>query len=173
METQKFCAADVYDNFPDQLTLSSIEFRSFGTRASFWGPAETLRTFEDHTPVLAAVSQPGEGKVLVVDAGGSRRIGVMGDRLAALASVNGWAGVVIHGAIRDSVAINGIDIGVKALSATARRGWQPTEGIRGTTLDFGGMVIAPGDWIYCDPDAVMVSRDRLDPALAVEANYQG
>ena len=149
--------ADLYDAHPDSLQVSTLQFRSFGQRRSFWGQAETLATFEDHTPVLGA------GRVLVVDAGGSLRVGVMGDRLAAIAADNGWAGVVINGLIRDSAGINAVDIGVKALGTTARRGWTPTEGQRGIEIGFGDLRIAPGDWVYCDEDAVMVSGVRLDP----------
>ena len=160
---QRFCAADLYDAHHMQLRVSTLQFRSFGQRGSFWGQAETLRTFEDHSPVLAAVSEPGDGKVLVVDAGGSLRVGVMGDNLAAEAARNGWAGVVINGAIRDSVGIGGIDIGVKALGATARRGWNPSKGFRSCPVEIGNITVEPGEWVYCDEDAVMVSADFLEP----------
>ena len=129
---------------------------------AFCGRIETLRTFEDHTPVLDAVSEPGNGRVLVVDAGGSLRIGVMGDRLAEIAARNGWAGAIINGAIRDSVGIDGLSFGVKALGATARRSWQPTRGDRGLTANFGGVDFIAGQWIYADRDAVIVSADPLD-----------
>ncbi len=162
-EEQAFNAADLYDAFPEKLTVSPLQFRSFGQRATFWGRAETLRTFEDHTPVLETVSLPGSGKVLVVDAGGSFRVGVMGDRLAGIAAENDWAGIVINGAIRDSRGMAALDIGIKALGTTARRGWTATEGVRGETLDFGEITVTPGDWVYCDQDAFMISRERLDP----------
>ncbi|MCW1931048.1 ribonuclease E activity regulator RraA [Pararhodobacter zhoushanensis] len=162
-DPQRFCAADLYDVHAASLRVCALQFRSFGQRGSFWGRAETLRTFEDHTPVLNAVSQPGAGRVLVVDAGGSLRVGVMGDRLAAIAQQNGWAGVVIHGAIRDSRGINALDIGVKAMGTTARRGWAPTQGTLGETLTLGEVSITPAEWVYCDEDAVMVSDRFLDP----------
>lgn len=160
---QTLVTADLYDAHPQSLQVSTLQFRSFGQRPGFWGRVETLATFEDHTPVLDAVSTPGEGRVLVVDAGGSMRVGVMGDRLAAIAAANGWTGVVINGLIRDSAGINAVDIGVKALGTTARRGWDPRKGRRGTEVAFGGLTIAPGHWAYCDEDAVMISRDYLDP----------
>ncbi len=161
---QTLVTADLYDAHPQSLQVSTLQFRSFGQRPSFWGPVETLATFEDHTPVRDTVSTPGEGRVLVVDAGGSLRVGVMGDRLAAIAAANGWVGVVINGLIRDSAGINAVDIGVKALGTTARRGWDPTKGRRGIEITFGGLTIAPGDWAYCDADSVMVSKVYLDPA---------
>ena len=160
---QRLCTADLYDAHPAQLRVSTLQFRSFGQRRSFWGLAETLRTFEDHNPVLAVVSEPGEGKVLVVDAGGSLRVGVMGDKIAEVAARNGWTGVVINGVIRDSIGIGAIDIGVKALGTTARRGWISTDGIHGDILEIGNVSVAPGEWVYCDEDAVMVSTEFLDP----------
>ncbi|WP_407495702.1 ribonuclease E activity regulator RraA [Pseudooceanicola sp. MF1-13] len=166
-EPQRFCAADLYDANPEALQVSTLQFRSFGKRASFWGMVETLKTFEDHTPVLATVSTPGHGRVLVVDAGGSMRIGVMGDRLAKIAATNGWAGVVINGLIRDSLEINAVDIGVKALGTTARRGWTATEGQRSLPLEFGAIRVEPGNWAYCDEDAVMIAGTRLDPGAPV------
>ena len=160
---QRFCAADLYDAHHEQLRVSTLQFLSYGRRGSFWGRAETLRTFEDHTPVLAVVSEPGDGRVLVVDAGGSPRVGIIGGNLAAKAARNGWTGVVINGLIRDSVDISRVDIGIKALGATARRAWTPTEGVRGNTIEIGNLIIRPGEWIYCDEDAVMVSAEFLDP----------
>lgn len=154
--------ADIYDAHYKEVQVCALQFRNFGMRVFFCGQAETLRTFEDHTPVLNAVSEPGNQRVLVVDAGGSLRVGVMGDRLAEMAETNDWAGVIINGAIRDTIGIDRLDIGVKALGATARRSWQPTSGERGVPLIFGDVEIRPGDWIYADVDAVLVSSGALD-----------
>lgn len=156
--------ADIYDAHHDAVQVVELQFRSFGKRLSFAGPCATVRTFEDHLPVLKALEEEGHGRVLVVDAGGSLRVGVMGDRLAGLGASNGWCGVVIRGAIRDSVAINALDLGVKALGVTARRGWTATSGERDLPLQFGGTQVSPGDWIYSDEDAVLVSRQRLPGA---------
>ncbi|WP_370267308.1 ribonuclease E activity regulator RraA [Nioella sp.] len=163
------CTAELYDTHPQSFAVSEIQFRAFGLRRSFWGRATTLRTHEDHGPVLTALSEPGEGQVLVVDAGASLRVGVMGDRIASIAIRNGWAGVVILGAIRDSAAISGMAIGVRALGTTARRGWTPTEGKAGVPVALGTLVIAAGDWVYADEDAVMASKQRIDPAGAAPA----
>lgn len=154
--------ADLFDAHPDRCQVLEAQFRSFGKVRSFSGPAATLHTFENHAPVKAFVEEPGEGRVLVVDGEGSLRVGLMGDRLAESAMRNGWAGVVIFGAIRDSLGINALDIGVKALGTTARRAGPPTPGERLVTLTVAGAIIQPRDWIYADEDAVLVSRTRLD-----------
>lgn len=151
--------ADISDNYPDTTLVCQLQFRSFGMREQFAGPCATLRVEEDHRPVLRKLSTPGAGRVLVVDAAGSLRVGVFGDRLAGLADQNGWAGVVVNGAIRDSLAVNSIDIGVKALGTTALRSQVERHGgAEDLPVEFGGVTFTPGDWVYCDADAVLVSR---------------
>ena len=82
---------------------------------------ETVLTDEDHRIVHDVLSRPGEGRVLVIDGGGDPRVGVMGDRLAHIGAENGWAGAVVHAAIRDSAVIDALDFGVFAVAVTARR----------------------------------------------------
>ena len=154
--------ADLYDQHHALLAVCEQQFRSFGAHRSFFGPCSTLKTFEDHTPVLAALSEAGNGRVLVVNGEGSLRVGLMGDRLAGIGANNGWVGLIINGAIRDSLGINGLTIGVKALGTTARRGWTPGASERDLPLHFGGITFAPGDWVYADVDCVMVSPHELD-----------
>jgi regulator of ribonuclease activity A len=154
--------ADLFDRYHEQLEICDLQFRSFGRQPTVSGPCSTLSTFEDHTPVLQALSEPGDGRVLVVDAGGSLRVGVMGDRLAAIGATNGWAGMIINGAIRDSAGIDQLDLAVKALGTTARRGWTPSAGSRDTVLQFGGAVFRVGHWIYADRDCVIVSPQPLN-----------
>jgi regulator of ribonuclease activity A len=154
--------ADIYDQHHASLQVCELQLRSFGKRRSFFGPCSTLSTFEDHTPVLAALQQPGEGRVLVVDGRGSLRIGLMGDRLAEIGVKSGWTGLIVNGAVRDSLGIDQLDIGVKALGVTARRGWTPTEGERDVPLHFGSVNFTPGHWVYADQDCVLVSPTRLD-----------
>lgn len=153
--------ADLYDLHHARLQVCEIQFRSYGRHLAFHGPCATLSCFEDHTPVLARLEEPGAGRVLVVDAGGSLRVGVMGDRLAAKGAENGWAGVIIRGAIRDSLGIDALEIGVKALGATARRGWVPGASVADGPLRFGNADFTPGAWIYADRDAVIVSPEAL------------
>lgn len=154
--------ADIFDVHHQSLEVCELQFRSFGQRRSFFGPCSTLATFEDHTPVLKALSEPGLGRVLVVDGKGSLRIGLMGDRLAEIGANNGWAGLVINGAIRDSAGIDKLAIGVKALGTTARRGWTPGSSQRDLPLQLGGATFSPGDWVYADPDCVIASPTELD-----------
>jgi len=153
--------AEIHDAHPDEVAVCDVQFRSFGRRLAFAGPCATLKVYEDHRRANALIEEPGQGRVLVVDAGGSLRVGIMGDNMAALAAQNGWAGAVIFGAIRDSAAIDALDFGVKALGTTARRSAQDLGGAVGLPLTLGGAVFRPGDWVYADRDAVIVCQRRL------------
>lgn len=154
--------ADLYDLHHASVEVIDLQFRSFGRVETFFGPCATLSVFEDHTPVLAMLATPGEGRILAVDAGGSLRVGVMGDRLAAQGVANGWRGVVVAGAIRDSLGIDALDLGVRALGTTARRGWSPSPSAAGGPIRLGGALVREGDWLYADRDAVLVARGALD-----------
>lgn len=153
--------ADLFDAHPDLLSVCETQFRSFGKLLEFSGPISTLLTFEDHTPVLEALKTPGLGRVLVVDGQGSLRVGLMGDRLAGFAVESGWVGVIINGVIRDSVGIDDLPIGVRALGTTARRGSMATLGKRDVPISFGAVTFAPGNWIYADCDCVVIAESQL------------
>ncbi|SHE51475.1 regulator of ribonuclease activity A [Loktanella atrilutea] len=153
--------ADLYDLHHETVAVIDLPLRAFGGLRSFFGPCQTLQVHRDHTPVLAQLDQAGDGRVLVVDAGGITDTGVMGDRLAERGVRNGWRGVVIRGAIRDSRGIAALPLGVMALSATPRRGWTPQPSQAGTALTLGGAAVLPGHWIYADCDGVIVSPHAL------------
>lgn len=151
----------LYDLHADEVQVCKLPLRQFGKPLSSFGPCATLVTLEDHRPVLRALEQPGNGRMLVVDAGGSMRVGVLGERLAEIAMRNGWRRVVINGVIRDSRGIDVLEIGVHALGTTARRSNEPTEGRVGVPLCFGGVTFAPGDWVYADADCVITAPREL------------
>jgi regulator of ribonuclease activity A len=159
---QSIVTADIYDIHHASLDICELQFRSFGKRTSFYGPCVTVKTYKDHLPVLEALQQPGKGRILVVDAGGSLRVGVMGDRVAEVGVRNGWTGAIIYGAIRDSAGIYRLDFGVKALGTTARRTWIHGTGHHAVPVTFGGARFTTGAWVYADADCVMVAASELD-----------
>lgn len=145
----------------DDARVLDLPLRDYGGRIAFHGPVSTVRALEDNSRVREAVAEPGSGRVLVIDGGGSTRRAMLGDLLAAQAVENGWAGVVVHGAIRDSGAIGRLDLGVKALGTCPRRTDKRGQGLRDVPVSFGGVGIAPGDWLYADEDGVIVSSRAL------------
>lgn len=136
-------------------------FRAYGRRIRFAGPTATVRCFEDNTMVRAALEEPGEGRVLVVDGGGSLRCALVGGNLAQLAQRNGWAGVIVNGCVRDVAEIGACETGVWALATHPRRSDRRGGGVRGQTVEFGGVRIAPGHWCYADDDGILVSDEPL------------
>jgi len=150
--------ADLYDTHGDDLQSVSTQFRSFGGRSGFEGPIRTVRCFEDNALVKSVLATPGDGAVLVIDGGGSLNTALMGDMIADSAVANGWAGVVIHGAIRDSVAIGGLDLGVKALGTNPRKSAKLGAGELDVDLEFGGAVFRAGKRLYADEDGILVER---------------
>ena len=153
--------ADLCDNHDDDVRAVAPMFRSFGGRPAFGGKIATLKVFEDNSLVRAALEGPGDGKVLVVDGGGSMRCALVGDQLAVLGVRNGWAGVIVYGCIRDSKAIGDMDIGVFALGTHPRKSIKKGAGDREIPVTFGGVTFNPGDYVYADEDGVVISGAAL------------
>ena len=147
----------------------AVLFQSYGLRRAFTGPMRTLRIHEDIALMRDTVSQPGLGQVLVIDGEGSVARALFGDVMAELASRNGWAGLVIHGVVRDAVELNTIDIGVKALGTVPKRGSRTGAGERDVPVRFGGVTFTPGDHVVVDADGVIVLPTGLTAAdIAVQ-----
>lgn len=150
--------ADLYDERGEELDSLALQFQSLGGRSHFAGPVRTIRCLEDNGLVKSVLATPGNGAVLVVDGGGSLRTALMGDMIAASAVENGWAGVVICGAIRDRVAIAGLPLGVKALGSNPRKSAKNGAGEQDVELVIDGVTIRPGQRIWCDPDGILLER---------------
>jgi len=156
-----FKTADLFDDFGDRVRVCDPLFRDFGGRKRFFGPIATVKCFEDNSLVKAALGEPGEGRVLVVDAGGSLRCAMLGDMIAASAVQNGWQGILLFGCVRDSVEIAGMELGVKALATNPRKSEKRGEGQLGIPVSFAGVCFRPGAHIYCDEDGVLVCSEPL------------
>ena len=157
-----FSTADLFDQQPDSVEIIDLQFQSFGRHQYFYGPIETLCVSNDHHAVGDAAASPGHSRVLVIDCAGTPTAGLMGDRIASMAVENGWVGAVIAGLVRDSQAINQLPFAVRALGTTARRSTAQQEGQRGIQLRLGGVCLTPGDWLYADHDAIIVSKNKLE-----------
>jgi regulator of ribonuclease activity A len=158
----EFTTADLCDAFPGLVQVVQPLFREYGGVEKFAGPIETLRVHEDNTLVRETLERPGQGRVLVVDGGGSLKCALVGGRLAGLAQSNGWSGVIVNGCIRDSVEIRQLRVGIRALDAVPMRGGKNGAGEHGVTVTFAGVTFAPGRFVYADTDGVLVAeRDLL------------
>ena len=153
---------DLCDDYPELVRVLDPIFSNFGGRERFSGPLVTVKCFEDNSLVKELVGTPGEGRVLVVDAGGSMRRACLGDMLAEQASVNGWAGLVIYGCIRDVDEIMATDIGVQALGTHPMKTDKKGIGELGISVTFAGVTFSLGDYVYADNNGIIVSSQRLD-----------
>jgi regulator of ribonuclease activity A len=135
--------------------------RSFGLRRRFAGRIRTIKSYQDNVLLKEALSTPSHGDVLVIDGGGSLQCALIGDVIATLGMKSGWAGAVVHGAIRDSVAIDGLDFGIKALGTNPRKSTKNGDGLVDVPVSFGGVAFIPGYWLYSDEDGILVAETAL------------
>ncbi|SQD78582.1 putative 4-hydroxy-4-methyl-2-oxoglutarate aldolase [Moritella yayanosii] len=152
---------DLCDHHFDQLSVMEPIFQSYGNATIFSGQAVTVKCFEDNSLVKELAGTPGEGRILVIDGGGSIRRALLGDMIAENAVNNGWAGFVIYGAIRDVATINTLNLGVKAITACPVKTEKRGLGDVGIDLHFAGVSIADGDYIYADLNGVVVAKEPL------------
>ena len=153
---------DLCDEHPDLVqVVTGLHWRSFGGRERFGGPVATVKCFEDNSRIKELLGQPGDGRVLVVDGGGSLRHALIGDMIAAGARDNGWSGVIIHGACRDVEELAGIDLGVFALGCVPVRSVRRDEGQVDLPVRFGGVTFRPGEWVYADANGVIAAEREL------------
>jgi len=131
-------------------------FRDFGGRVRFHGSVATLQCLEDNTSVREAVQSAGYGRVLVVDGGGSLRRALLGGNLAAAAEKNGWAGVVIHGAVRDVEEMARCQIGIRALGLLPMATDKRHPGVVDVPIQIQGVWVQPGEWLVADEDGIVV-----------------
>ena len=153
---------ELCDRYPEDVRILEPMLGNFGGRERFSGQIVTIKAFEDNSLVREQVALPGEGRVLVVDAGGSMRRAMLGDMLAEKASVNGWSGIIIYGCIRDVNAIADLDIGVQALGAHPLKTDKKGVGELNVPVRFGGVDFIPGEYCYADNNGVLVSSVALE-----------
>lgn len=150
--------ADLYDERGDEVDSLSLQLHDIGGRIAFDGPIRTVRCHRDNALVKATLATPGDGAVLVVDGGGSLESALVGDLIAASAVENGWAGVIVHGAIRDREAIGRLPLGVKALGSNPRKSAKDGVGEIDVPVTIAGVAFLPGRRVWADADGVLVER---------------
>ena len=154
---------DLCDAHPEKVRVAEpIGFKDFGGAKIFHGKIETVKCFEDNSFVRKALEQNGEGKVLVVDGGGSMRCALLGDMLGELGVKNKWNGIIVYGCIRDSVAMATLQLGVKALNTIPLKSNKRNEGQPNIPVRFAGVDFTPGEFVYADEDGIIVSKEKLN-----------
>ncbi|MEC3957996.1 ribonuclease E activity regulator RraA [Nocardia sp. CDC153] len=152
--------ADLADEIGPEIRSCDTQFIQFGGRETFSGRIVTIKTFQDNLLVKQTLGTPGEGRVLVVDGGASVHTALVGDIIAGRGVDNGWAGVIVNGAVRDSAILRTLPIGIKALGTNPRKSTQ-IEGNaeKDVPVEFGGVTFVPGEMLYSDHDGVVVRSE--------------
>jgi regulator of ribonuclease activity A len=153
--------ADLCDEFGGEVRVLQLDLRDFGGRAAFAGPVTTLRVFEDNALVRATLETPGAGRVLVVDGSGSLQTALVGGNLGTLAARNGWAGLIVWGAVRDVAELRQCDVGIRALASCPRKSDKAGRGERDVPVSLDGVLVSPGEWLAADEDGIIVAARPL------------
>ena len=158
--TQAPATADICDSYPNA-HVADPAFRDYGGAAQFFGSVETVRCFEDNSMVRKALESPGDGRVLVVDGGGSMRCALVGDQLGELAVANGWVGIVVEGCVRDTSALRNLPLGVRALGSHPMRSNKRGQGQMSVMVRIGRMDVRSGWWLYADEDGIVTVPEPI------------
>jgi regulator of ribonuclease activity A len=148
--------ADLVDEIGEEVRSCDLQFTQFGGRREFVGRVTTVRCLQDNALLKQVLGEPGNGGVLVVDGAGSVHTALVGDVIAELGRSNGWSGIIVNGAVRDSKLLAGIDIGIKALGTNPRKSTKTGAGERDVQVELGGLTFDPGDLAYSDDDGIVL-----------------
>lgn len=148
--------ADLVDEIGEEVRSCDLQFTQFGGRREFVGRVTTVRCLQDNALLKQVLGEPGNGGVLVVDGAGSVHTALVGDVIAELGRSNGWSGIIVNGAVRDSKLLAGIDIGIKALGTNPRKSTKTGTGERDVQVELGGLTFDPGDLAYSDDDGIVL-----------------
>lgn len=155
--TEKFTpTADLVDEIGADVRSCDTQFRNIGGNVEFCGRITTVKCFQDNALLKKVLSEPSDGGVLVIDGDASVHTALVGDVIAGLGLENGWSGVVVNGAVRDSKLIGEMPFGCKALGTNPRKSTKTGEGERDVVVSFGGVDFVPGEVLYADSDGIVV-----------------
>jgi regulator of ribonuclease activity A len=152
---------DLSDHYGDQARIVAPVFKHFGGKRAFKGLVATIKCFEDNSRVKELTGTKGNGRVLLVDGGGSTRYALLGDMIANEALRNDWAGVIVHASVRDTAALAELEIGIMALAPCPRRSLKNGEGQMAVPIDLAGTRATPADFVFADGDGVILVDSTL------------
>jgi regulator of ribonuclease activity A len=148
--------ADLVDDIGPEVRSCDLQLTQFGGRGVFAGPISTVHCFQDNALLKSVLAEPGNGGVLVIDGDGSLHSALVGDLIAELGRSNGWAGLIINGAVRDASILRTLEFGIKALGTNPRKSTKTGAGERDVAVTFGGVTFVPGEVAYSDDDGIVV-----------------
>ncbi|RJF92087.1 hypothetical protein [Noviherbaspirillum saxi] len=166
---QAFSTADLHDRYMDtpglRLQVARSGLIALAGQKHYCGQIATVSGIDGVPPRLTDIlAEPGNERVLVVDGGGPEAAwAILGDRMAMLGLRNNWAGIIIHGYVRDLTILRDIPLGIHALgSLPSKPCWPasvPCE--REISLAFQHISFCPNHWLYADEDGIVVADRKL------------
>lgn len=135
-------------------------YRSYGGRSWYFGEVQAVVANGEACSLAQLLAQPGRGRVLLVDASGADTHAIFGDRMACNAVQNGWAGLLVHGYVRDARELARMPLGVHALGTVPNRRAVMSPAREAAEITLNGHCVRSGEWLYADEDGIVVTARR-------------
>ena len=158
----EYNTSELCDIYADMIDVVEPMFMNFGGKSSFGGQITTIKCFESLGLIAETVQQPGLGKVLLIDGGGSLRRALIDSDIAQMAFENEWEGIIVYGSIREVDQLDDINIGIQSLASIPVGAADNRTGELDVAVNFGGVTFLPDDHIYADSTGIILSADALD-----------
>lgn len=131
------------------------------------GPALTVEVRPgDNLMIHAAMTLAKPGDVLVIDGKGDQTAALMGTIMMTACKQLGIAGVIIDGAVRDSLEIDEMDFAVWSYGTNPNGPTKNVPGRIGHPISLGGVTVRSGDLVVADADGVFIGeRERVASLL--------
>ncbi|MDT0582194.1 MULTISPECIES: ribonuclease E activity regulator RraA [Alteromonadaceae] len=158
----EYNTSELCDLFADSVDVLDPILTSFGGRYSYGGEVTTIKCFEDKGLVDKVLATDGEGKVLLIDGGGSTRRALVDAYNAQMAAENGWEGIVCYGSVREIDILEDCEIGIHAIAAIPVNAESREVGDLDVAVNFAGVTFLPEDHLYADGTGIILSPEPLD-----------
>ena len=158
----EYSTSELCDLYPDMVDVLEPLLVNFGGKRSFAGSIYTLKCHEDNKTIRQVVADDGQGKVLLIDGGGSTRRALIDIDIAETAMENNWEGIICFGSVRDVDALEELEIGVQAMASIPVGADNQMDGEIEIPVNFGGVTFLPDDFVYADSTGVILSPDPLE-----------
>jgi len=153
--------ADLCDEHSDKVLVLGPGYQNYGAKERCEGTVITLKLDKNNADLVAMLrDEDGTGRIMVVDVD-REYYAVVGENLMKFAHRNNYAGIVVNGYIRDTEQIKNIPVALYAIGTCPRKAIPVTKGEREVTLNFGGIEIKNGDYLYADTDGVIVTSKKI------------
>ena len=157
-----FSVPDICDAHADNIQIGSLSFNSYGAKDIISGVIQTISCPDDNSLVKEILNQPGNNKVLIIDAKGVNHASMIGDQIASKALENNWNGIIVNGFVRDIEILKTIPIGIYAKGSIPKKTDKKGLGFLGVDVFIGGILIKTGNWVYLDSNGWVITKKELE-----------